>query len=320
MRDKYIRLLIDNTRFVVTENSERIEYVRIPSERTGLPYDIFIDNNMSYKRHGHELWMYVDCKGVKIPVTIEENPKVKRFIYGHRCDMSLVYDFIRVNRHLLINMANRKTNEHVFFHLLKRVNESKTAEIKMINEMATLHKDISNLPTTLWIDDDKTYLPHAPRIKFKMGDDEANTRQYTSMEIHDPDRLHNVPKKSRLSKQQLEQIKNFVRVNKQLLLDLSNNVIEFETFKDKMKKVDIKGNIINNAEIEIGKFINGFAIYRENDKYNYIRENGELLFADNDLDYASNFNNYGDNILLALVCKNGREFYIDDEGKEVSFK
>lgn len=36
MENKYIRLLIDNTRFVITENNESFEYVRIPSLRTGL--------------------------------------------------------------------------------------------------------------------------------------------------------------------------------------------------------------------------------------------------------------------------------------------
>ena len=317
MENKYLRLLIDNTRFIITENAESIEYVRISASRTGLPYDIYIDNSMSYKKHKHELWLYVNCGGVKIPVTIEDRPKVKRFVYGYTCDLSRIYDFIRINKELLTNMANRKTNEHVFFHLLKNINEDVDLERGLISEMATLHTDISRLPTTLWLDDDMTYLPHAPRIKFRMGD-ETTTRQYTSMEINDPDKLHNVPKRSILNAKQVEQIKSFVRVNRDILLDLCNNKIEFEEFKEKMKTVNSKGEILE-PNINIGKFINGFAIYCEDGKYNYIKANGELLFKTTDLDYAGNFDYYGEDILLAFVSKNGESFYINDHGEVVNF-
>lgn len=317
MERKYIRLLIDNTKFIVTENYERMEYVRVSPKRTGLPYDIYIDNNMSYKTYNHELWMYVNCDGIMIPITIDDKPKVKRFVYGLRYDLSMVYDFIRINKELLSNMANRKTNEHVFFHLLKRVNESHCDDSSLINEMATLHMDVSHLPTTLWIDDDKTYLPHAPRVKFKT-DNSQNTRQYASMEINNPEKLHNFPKKSYLNSSDIEQIRAFVRVNRQILIDLCNKKIEFEDFKKMMKLVNRNGEIITQ-DFNIGKFVNGFALYFENGKYNYIKPNGEMLFDETNLDYAQNFECYGEGILMAYVTKGDRSFYINENGEEVNF-
>ena len=68
--------------------SELWEYIRMPGQTTGLGYDIHVDNNKAYQTYGHELWLYVSCDGIKIPVTIEDQPKVKCVVDEDQYDLS----------------------------------------------------------------------------------------------------------------------------------------------------------------------------------------------------------------------------------------
>lgn len=114
--------------------SELWEYIRLSGQTTSLGYDIHVDNNKAYQTYGHELWLYVSCDGVKIPVTIEDQPKVKCVVDENQYDFSRVFDFIRINKGLLINLANRKTSEHIFFHLLKRVDDEPKPDNSSLSE------------------------------------------------------------------------------------------------------------------------------------------------------------------------------------------
>lgn len=114
--------------------SELWEYIRLSGQTTGLGYDIHVDNNKAYQTYGHELWLYVSCDGIKIPVTIEDHPKVKCVVDEDKYDFSRVFDFIRINKGLLINLANSKTNEHIFFRLLKRVDDGTKLDDSSLNE------------------------------------------------------------------------------------------------------------------------------------------------------------------------------------------
>ena len=114
--------------------SELWEYIRLSGQTTGVGYDVYVDNNKAYQTYGHELWLYVSCDGIKIPVTIEDQPKVKCVVDEYKYDFSRVFDFIRINKWLLINLANRKTNEHIFFRLLKRVDDGTKLDDSSLGE------------------------------------------------------------------------------------------------------------------------------------------------------------------------------------------
>ena len=300
-----------------TINDELWEYIRLPRKRTNLKYDIFVDNNEAYKSYGHPLWLYVDCGGIKIPITIEEHPQIMTFIEKNEFDFSDVYEFIVKNLPLLGKLANRQIEDSIFFRLLKGVTEAKTTKKDSIVEMATLHQSESKLPTLLWLDDDKLYEPHAPRIKFRADFQNKNTRNDPSMEIENTDRIHNMPHNNNLSNSDIKHISLFVKANQNALLSLANREMDFEEFKQQMKIVDNNGNIVNTNNVSIGNFVNGFAICEKDGKFNYIDENGDYMFKDFILDKATNFNQYGNGLLIAYVIADGREFYIGPNGKEI---
>ena len=315
---KLIRLLIEQTKNIQKFKEELWEFIRIPRERTNLKYDIFVDNNAAYKSHHHPLWLYVDCGQFKVPITIEPLPKIMTFIKKNEYDFSDVYEFIDANHTILEKLANLEIQSKIFYHLLKGVCEAQIQNTEIICEMATLHKSESQLPTLLWLDDDKLYLPHAPRIKFRADFQNNDTRHDPSMEIKDPTKIHNMPQRVDLTTIDIRQIQFFVKANQESLLLLADKEIDFDAFKEQMKFVDTDGNIINSVdEVSIGKFVNGFAICKKGEKYNYITQDGSYLFKEYILDSATNFNHYDGNIFLAYVSINGRYFYIDSNGKEI---
>lgn len=119
----------------------------------------------------------------------------------------------------------------------KRIYEEEKDDLM---EMATLRKFRSGLPVNIYVDDSMSYINggHGKRIKFQP--DTGNrpiTRSMIPMSIEDEPRiLINNPKTS-LSYSDIEKIKNFVRINKQILLDLSDMKIDIGEFLKKMKKV-----------------------------------------------------------------------------------
>lgn len=125
MNDKDImRFRMDEAKILVLENSELWEFTRLDTKITGLPYDIYVDDNGAYKTFKHDLWLYVDVSGKKIPVTIGNNPVVKRLAYSSKIDFGSLYDFIEKNRKLLVDFANGKICSEYFFDSIVPVDTS----------------------------------------------------------------------------------------------------------------------------------------------------------------------------------------------------
>ena len=119
--------------------------------------------------------------------------------------------------------------------------EQNLAENLKIEEMgATLRKKRTGLPVNLFLDDARGYRSsgHWKRIKFQADKgDSPNTRTMIPMSIaDDPQILVKNPKMS-LSSKDIEQIKIFVKLNKDLLLQLSDAQIDIIEFVNKMKTV-----------------------------------------------------------------------------------
>jgi hypothetical protein len=104
--------------------------------------------------------------------------------------------------------------------------------------MAALRKRRSGLPVNLYLDDagSRGKSGHWKRIKFQPDrGDSANTRNTVPMSISDdPQILIRNPRLS-LSAKDIEKVKNFVKMNRNLLLQIANEKIDFGEFLDRMK-------------------------------------------------------------------------------------
>jgi hypothetical protein len=109
-----------------------------------------------------------------------------------------------------------------------------------IEEMATLRKNVSGLPANLYLDDAGSWSKsgHWKRIKFQPNTgDRPVTRDMVPMSIDDNPQILVKNAKVALNAKQLEQIKAFVRANKDLLLQLADTKIDIFEFGRKMVKV-----------------------------------------------------------------------------------
>jgi hypothetical protein len=113
-------------------------------------------------------------------------------------------------------------------------------ENSRIEEMATLRKKVSGLPANLYLDDAGSWsrAGHWKRIKFQPNTgDRPVIGDMVPMSIDDNPQILVKNAKISLNAKQLEQIKNFVRVNKDLLLQLADAEIDIFEFGRKMVKV-----------------------------------------------------------------------------------
>jgi hypothetical protein len=109
-----------------------------------------------------------------------------------------------------------------------------------IEEMATLRKSDSGLPANLYLDDAGTWSKsgHWKRIKFQPNTgDRPVTRDMVPMSIDDNPQILIKNAKVALNAKQLEQIKAFVKTNKDLLLQLADAEISILEFGRRMVKV-----------------------------------------------------------------------------------
>jgi hypothetical protein len=106
-------------------------------------------------------------------------------------------------------------------------------------EMATLRKKRSGLPVNLYLDDSSSYKKsgHWKRIKLQADKgDSPNTRNMIPMSIDDNPQLLTKAKSS-LSAKEIDEVKAFVKLNKELLDQLADGIIDIGEFLEKMKKV-----------------------------------------------------------------------------------
>jgi hypothetical protein len=110
--------------------------------------------------------------------------------------------------------------------------------LQHFEEMATLRKSRSGLPVNLYLDDSGSWKKsgHFKKIKFQADtNDKPLTHNMVPMSISDdPQVLINT--KMQLTSQELFQVKNFVKENKDLLLKLSDAEIDIGDFLLQMKK------------------------------------------------------------------------------------
>lgn len=164
----------DYTSYQSEDEDEIMEYSLLKPKFSGLNVDLYIDDGGAYIRHEHPLWLYFRNGYTKndnvLPISINETPEVLVDNYKlciSKNDFESIISFIKLNVELLISFANDEIGHKDFFENIK-IPSYTLAENKMIlQEMATIKSRDSGLPVDIWVDEDKQFEGHAPRIKFR---------------------------------------------------------------------------------------------------------------------------------------------------------
>lgn len=223
---------------------ELMEYARLRPNKTGLGMDIFVDDGHTYERWNHPLWLYVrngyHNENEFFPVNITNNSKLPDIDYHlTNEDLNGLIRFISINMSMLVGLANEEIDHEDFYQNVKPISViNKPNQMKeSLNEMSKLRTEKSGLPTELWVDEGSSP-QHGPRVKFKASNEQRNTNEYSSMSISDEPEVFYFPKRSFLTSKDIDKIKRFVILNKELLLSLcEENGITFEQFLKLMRKV-----------------------------------------------------------------------------------
>ena len=313
---KITRMLMEESKTLPFENDELWGFTRLTPKLTDLNCDIFVDDDKTYENYNHDLWLYADFNGFKIPITINEEPVIKKFVEPGKYKLNEVCRFITNNILFLTNYANGKIDKETFFDVLEMFRKSGTLlENRDYTILSTLSPKDTGLPSRIWVDENSLYLPHAPRIKFRAVKSNKNTNNDPSMEILNTDRIHNLPSKHDLSSKDIKKIKEFVKNNEKGLLDLANHRIDIKEFTKTMK-VSTKTQT-TFQDVKTFDTVYGITLCELNGKYNYILKNGDYLLP-YFVDQASDFLLFDNRVLIAKIIDKGRKYYIDKNGNEIT--
>ena len=216
---------------------ELMEFMWVKPKFTNLNVDIFVDDGGSYLRHNHELLLFVrngynNTVNEFIPFSVSSNPIILDETIDYNIsydDIFNVQDFIVTNLEILIALANREIKQTMFIHSIKVPSYVLSENTNLLIEMSTLRKEDTNLPMDIWVDECATFQGHAPRLKFRASREQRTTREYSSMLLTNPPSIENFPKNTPLKKKDIEKLELFVIRNLELLLQLANGEIDFNT-------------------------------------------------------------------------------------------
>lgn len=224
-------------------DDEMIEYARMWPEITGLNVDLYIDDGGAHIRNGHPIWVYVvnNYNGdtddvIKVPVdNIIQNQDLRLKI--SQDDFVRALNWIKKNKNAIKNFANGVIKRDELYKQLGYVPRRKNNS--MINEMSVLTVDETDLPTEIWVDEGSKP-KHGPRIKFKADSSQKISKNFSTMTISDNPAVLHLPENADISNKEIEIIKEFVKINKDLLILLANRTITREDFIAYMKKSTTK--------------------------------------------------------------------------------
>ncbi|MDE6262860.1 MAG: hypothetical protein K2M09_06110, partial [Muribaculaceae bacterium] len=175
-----------------------------------------------------------------IPISVSDDPKILDInidIVISPEDMYDIRNFIIINKNLLVKMSKGKLLPDDFINDLKVPSLELEEGYFIINEMATVSTQLTNLPMTIWVDEGATFQGHTPRIKFKASKEQRNTREFSSMTLTKPPKIENLPQRNDLSKRDIEKLEKFVLDNFENLLKLAKGEIDYrEDFLPQMVK------------------------------------------------------------------------------------
>ena len=113
-------------------------------------------------------------------------------------------------------------------------------ENQHLQEMSKLSKRMSGLPVNLWLDDSGTWKSskHWKKIKFQRDrGDKSSTRNMIPMSIEDEPKILVQNPKLEITQAEIKEVREFVSINKDLLIKLSDQQLDIDEFIKKMKKL-----------------------------------------------------------------------------------
>lgn len=191
--DKHLTLT-EAEQYKLTNYDKLMEYLMLRPKYTDINVDLFVDDSESYKRNNHQLLLfarnsYGEENNSFIPFSVEQTP----FVLDDEVDFKISYDdifsiqdFIQSNLNGLIALANGEISQVDFAKTIQKQTFRLVAEGKLsLKEMATFREKDSGLPMDIWLDENKLFQGHAPRIKFRANNEQRTTDQFSSMTISD---------------------------------------------------------------------------------------------------------------------------------------
>lgn len=228
------------------DDTEMMEYLKVWTDVSGIPVELWVDDGGSFIRHNHPLWLYFrNGKSIKddfIPVSINDNPQIMVKNPKLNIDKTTfikIITFIRRNKKNIIKLAKGQILNTDFLNNIKPVNTNLNEGL--VNEMATMNPRLTGLKVPIWVDEG-TSPQHMLRIKFQASKEQKYTRDFSTMTVEDNPRIFNFPKNSNLDRKDVEAIRSFIVYNKDLLIALSKGIIRYnDEFLKYMTKIGKNG-------------------------------------------------------------------------------
>lgn len=257
--------------------------------------------------------------GFLIPILLSENTKFNNHIeysisksaYNELC----CYLSMHIDDIVSIKNGSYKTN---ILQIDTRLISCQTIFVFDINESFKLDPSDTFLTRCIWVDTGRT-IEHAPRIKFQHNLQFTNTREWASVSVDDGEPVFNLKNKdNKLSNKDIEQIKAFVRYNKQLIIDISKDLIFEDDFRTQMVKIDKYGKPINKVNEFDEKLYrtrylsdNIILVKRLSDSHYNVYNDGKYLFDEwfIDVDFQSSYKRF------KVMDANYNKMLFDIDGK-----
>lgn len=233
----------ENEENYVFDDDEYMEYVLLRKEDTFLPVDCMADDGGSYKMRNHPLW-FLMANGYNrdytefIPITVDKFTKIigRHDIKVSQSDIEKVREFIYNNMRLLIQLGNDEIDNADFIENMNTYQHrmAENVEREPLNEMAKLRAERTNLPTDLWVDYEwpSRTVQHGPRVKFKAEQGVNDSRAFPCITLNGKFEVLNLPQNTFLSAKDIRRIIEFIKLNYDLFIKLTNGEINVSVFKD----------------------------------------------------------------------------------------
>lgn len=235
--DAVRKVLHETFVYRMSSPDELMGYSLLRPSFTGLPVDIFVDDGKSYVRDHHVPLLFIrnghsDEDRDFLAMSLSEDPQPMFSAEDSQLtkgELNAVESFVRLNYEALMLYADGRINPIELKNAIQIPSVSMVGESSILAEMATVKKADSGLPVDLWIDEGKTYVGHAPRIKFKASNEQHTTHDFSTITITDPPIVENLPRRPLIKKREIDVIRRFVIDNMEDLRKVADGEMDYTT-------------------------------------------------------------------------------------------
>lgn len=211
----------------------------LSKKETNLPFDIFVDCGETYKYFNHPLCLYIVNGENVFPVILSENP----YSPSGETVPKEVFDFIRQNLDILVNVANMTIDEGDFLKELETRVSNDNTTLSYIAEMGNYGPDKTGLPIWIYVDTTGSFMKsghsNSYRIKFQQDKDLKDYRLWMPITIPDLKIMKkgNIPP-CKIPQKHVNMVLKWAKGNTELLLKLKNKEITPTEFNNSFKRME----------------------------------------------------------------------------------